>query len=415
MYLLPSRVVLALAFGIPFLLFLDACGNSERKTEVQRSVPEETPTVAAAKATSQNLSRNVVLTAEFIPFQEVEVMSKVAGYVKEIRVDVGDHVKQGQLLATIEVPEMQDDMSRSQATIEQSESELASYRDEIRRAESAYDIAHVSYQRLAGVVKERPGLVAQQEIDDAHSRELGAEAQLAGAKSRLAAAMQKVNVNRTELARVKTMQAYTQVTAPFDGVVTKRYANTGAMIQAGTASQTQAMPVVRVSQNNLLRLILPVPESIVPLVHVGQALTVQVPTLNKNFLGHVARFSDRVQQATRTMETEVDVPNPNFALIPGMFAEVNFTTDSRNHALTIPIAAVDLAAGSEKAGKVLTVSQDGVVESHDVSLGLQTADSFEVVSGLQEGDVVIVGNRANLRAGQHVRPKFSDVGAGAQK
>ncbi len=287
MYLLPSRVVLALAFGIPFLLFLDACGNSERKTEVQRSVPEETPTVAAAKATSQNLSRNVVLTAEFIPFQEVEVMSKVAGYVKEIRVDVGDHVKQGQLLATIEVPEMQDDMSRSQATIEQSESELASYRDEIRRAESAYDIAHVSYQRLAGVVKERPGLVAQQEIDDAHSRELGAEAQLAGAKSRLAAAMQKVNVNRTELARVKTMQAYTQVTAPFDGVVTKRYANTGAMIQAGTASQTQAMPVVRVSQNNLLRLILPVPESIVPLVHVGQALTVQVPTLNKNFLGHV--------------------------------------------------------------------------------------------------------------------------------
>jgi RND family efflux transporter MFP subunit len=212
------------------------------------------------------------------------------------------------------------------------------------------------------------------------------------------------------------MQAYTQVTAPFDGVVTKRYANTGAMIQAGTASQTQAMPVVRVSQNNLLRLILPVPESIVPLVRVGQALTVQVPTLNRSFPGHVARFSDRVQQATRTMETEVDVPNPNFALIPGMFAEVNFTTDSRAHALTIPIAAVDLAAGSEKTGKVLTVGQDGLVESRDLSLGLQTADSFEVVSGLQEGDVVIVGNRANLRAGQRVRPKFSDVGkTGAQK
>ena len=392
---------------------MGACGSAERKAQAQVSLTEEVPAVAAAKATVQDLSRKVVLTAEFIPFQEVDVMAKVSGYVKEIRVDVGDHVRLGQTLATIEIPEMQDDIARAQATIEQAEAEVAGARDEVHRAESSHDIAHLSYQRLAGVVKERPGLVAQQEIDDAHSRDLVAEAQLAGANSKLAAALQKVSVTRAELARVKTMLAYTEVTAPFAGVITKRYANTGSMIQAGTASQTQAMPVVRLSENSLLRLILPVPESDVSLVRVGQGLTVRVPTLNRSFPGKVARFSDRVQLSTRTMDTEVDVANPSFTLIPGMYAEVDFTTESRNRALTVPVAAVDLTGGSETAGKVLAISSDDVLEVRNVSLGLQTEDVFEVLSGLQEGDLVVTGNRASLHAGQHVRSKLTDISVAA--
>jgi len=400
-----------LVLGASWLVLLDSCGSPERKAEEQSGAPE--PAVAVAKAVIEDLSRKVVLTAEFVPFQEVDIMAKVSGYVKEIRVDVGDHVRQGDTLATIEIPEMQDDITRAQATIDQAEAEVTGARDEVRRAESSHDIAHLSYQRLAGVVQERPGLVAQQEIDDAHSRDLGAEAQLAGANSKLAAALQRVGVTRAELARVKTMLAYTKVTAPFAGVITKRFANTGSMIQAGTASQTQAMPVVRLSENSLLRLILPVPESDVSLVHVGQGLMVRVPTLNRSFPGKVARFSDRVQLSTRTMDTEVDVANPGFTLIPGMYAEVDFTTESRNHALTVPVAAVDLSAGSETSGQVLTISSDGVLEARSVSLGLQTADSFEVRGGLQAGDMVVTGNRASLRPGQHVRPKLTDVSAAA--
>ena len=408
-----KTLVPALALGVPLMLFLGACGSSERKADAPGSLRVEAPTVAAAQAVFRDLSRDVVLTAEFIPFQEVDVMAKVSGYVKEIRVDAGDHVRQGQVLATIENPEMQDDMTRAQATIEQAEAEVTGFRDEIRRAESSHEIAHLSYQRLAGVVKERPGLLAQQEIDDAHSRDLMAEAQLAGAHSHLDASLQKVSVTRAELARVKTMLAYTQVTAPFAGVITKRYANTGSMIQAGTASQTQAMPLVRLSENSLLRLILPVPESVVSLVRVGQRLTVRVPTMNRTFPGKVARFSDRVQLSTRTMDTEVDVPNPGFTLVPGMYAEVNFTTESRSHVLTVPIGAVDLSGGTETAGKVMTIPSDGRLESHDVSLGLQTADSFEVRSGLREGDVVVMSNRASLHPGQQVRPKLIDIGAPA--
>ena len=399
-------LVLAVSWGV----FLGACGTREHQVAEQSGA---VGAVAAAKAVVEDLSRKVVLTAEFVPFQEVEVMAKVSGYVKEIRVDVGDHVRSGQTLAIIEIPEMQDDIARAQATIEQAEADVTGARDEVHRAESSHDIAHLSYQRLAGVVKERPGLVAQQEIDDAHSRDLVAEAQVAGANSKLAAALQKVSVTQAELARVKTMLAYTQVTAPFAGVITKRYANTGSMIQAGTASQTQAMALVRLSENSLLRLILPVPESDVSLVHVGQGITVRVPTLNRSFPGKVARFSDRVQLSTRTMDTEVDVSNPSFTLIPGMYAEVDFTTESRNHALTVPVSAVDVSAGNETIGKVLTISSGGLLETRNVSLGLQTADSFEVRSGLQPGELVVTGNRASLRPGQHVRPKLNDISAAA--
>ncbi|MEP7351676.1 MAG: efflux RND transporter periplasmic adaptor subunit [Acidobacteriota bacterium] len=393
--------------------FLDACGNSRAQTGSAETSVEAPRTVAAAKATVQDLSKDVVLTAEFIPFEEVDLMAKVSGYVKEISVDVGDHVKQGQVLATIEIPEMQDDVMRAQATIEQAEAEVTGASDDIRRAESAHDIAHVSYQRLSNVVKERPGLIAQQEIDDARGRDLGSEAQLSSANAKLASARQRVSVTRAELARVKTMLAYTQVTAPFSGVITKRYANTGSMIQAGTASQTQAMPLVRLSENSRLRLILPVPESDVSLVKVGQPLTVKVPTLNRNIQGKVARFSDRVQLATRTMDTEVDVPNPSFTLVPGMYAEVDFTTESHKHVVTVPIGAVDLSAGNETAGKVMVVSSAGTEEGQllvrDVSLGMQTADSFEVRSGLMDGEVVVTGNRASLRAGQSVRPKLAET------
>ncbi len=390
------------------MLAVILCGCSRTPSPATAAAAPEAPTVAAARAEVRDLSRDVVLTAEFIPFEEVDVMAKVSGYVKNIPVDVGDHVAQGQTLATLEIPEMLDDRARAQATIDQAQAEVNTTNDDIQRAQSAHEMSHLAYERLAGVTKERPGLVAQQEIDDAHSRDLMAEAQLAAEKSRLIAARQKVTVTQAELARVKTMLAYADVTAPFAGVVTKRYANTGSMIQAGTASQTQAMPLVRLSRNSLLRLILPVPESIVSLVHVGQQLTVRVPALSQTFTGKVARFSDRVQSSTRTMDTEVDVPNPTLKLVPGMYAEVTFATATRSHALTIPIAAVDLAGGNENAGKVMTVNGEGIIETREVKLGLQSEDRFEVLSGLEEGAVVITANRGSLRAGQRVRPRIAN-------
>jgi len=389
---------------------LSSCGN--RDAQASTSAASEIPTVAVAKVATADLSRDLILTAEFKPFQEVDVMAKVSGYVKEIRVDVGDRVREGELLATLEVPEMADDLRKSQAGVRHSQSEVARAQDEIARAKSAHDIAHLSYSRLLQASQKRPGLIAQQEIDDAQSKDLVTEAQLAAANSALAAAGQQVDVDQSSTARVQTMIDYQRVTAPFTGVVTKRYADKGSMIQAGTASQTQAMPVVRLSENGLLRLILPVPESAVPTVHIGQQVEVRVPTLNRTFPGKVARFSDKVAYQTRTMDTEVDVPNQSLVLIPGMYAEVNLTLTRRDAVIAVPVMAIDEdAAGG--SGSVMVITPNNRVEVRRVALGLETANRVEIRSGLNDGDTVVITGRASLKAGQEVRPKVTAMAVAA--
>ncbi len=394
-----SSLLMAVA-GVS-LLITGACSRV-RTAEATSTQAAEPMSVAVVKTGREDLARRLTLSAEFKPNQEVEVMAKVSGYVKAIYVDVGDRVRPGQLLAELEVPELTDDMTRADATIQRSTADYARAQDELKRAESVHQIAHLQAERLAAVVKSRPGLLAQQEIDDARGRDLAAEAQVSAAKSSLAAAQQQIHVSQAEEGKTKTLFNYSRVTAPFAGVITKRFADTGSMIQAGTASQTQARPLVTLSQSSLLRLILPVPESAVPAIHTGETVDVRVPTLNRTFPGRIARFSKNVQAATRTMETEVDVPNPDLVLVPGMFAEAVLTLDEHKDALSIPLASV---TGQESRPWVLVVNDDKMLERREVSLGIETADRVEVLSGLKERELVVIGSRVQLKPGQQVVPK----------
>ncbi len=379
--------------------FLCSCS----RTPAVEAAHTVAPSVAVAQVKTEDLSRGVVLTAEFKPYQDVDVMAKVAGYVRQINVDIGSHVTQGQLLATLEIPEMADDLKRAQANRQRSEAEVRRAQDELERARSAHEMSHVSYSRLLEVSHTKPGLVAQQEVDDAHSKDLVAEAQVSAAGSALAAAQEQVSVVKAEESRVNTMLEYTRVTAPFTGVITKRYADTGSMIQAGTASQTQAMPVVRLAEVGTLRLTLPVPESAVPSVKLGQPVEVRVPSLNRTFTGTIARFANQLSLQTRTMDTEVDVRNPDYVLMPGMYAEVNLTLTRHDKVLAVPLTAVDLDA--EKSGRVMVVTHNNVVEQRKVALGMETARDIEVLSGLNEGDLVVIGSRTSLQAGEEVQPR----------
>jgi RND family efflux transporter MFP subunit len=407
-FFLPTCVIAITALA---MLTGESCSKPSRAGT--NSTISEAPTVAVARAKTEDMSRGMVLTAEFKPFQEIDVMAKVAGYVKKINVDVGDRVKQGELLALLEIPEMADDQARAQSMLSRSGAEVARARDELQRSESAHQVAHLSYTRLSDVAKRKAGLIAQQEIDDAQSKDLVAEAQVSAAKSNLSAAEEQVQVSKAELQKVKTLAEYLRVTAPFAGVITKRYADTGSMIQAGISSSTQAMPLVKLSENSLLRLILPVPESAVPTVHIGQQVEVRVPTLNRSFPGRVARYADKLSTGTRTMDTEVDVSNPSLLLIPGMFAEVNLTLQSRNGVLAVPIPAVDVSGGDQSSGQVVVVTPENRIEIRKVELGLQNPTSIEIRSGLRAGDLVVIGNHSGLEAGQQVRPKLTDVAAEA--
>ena len=352
-----------------------------------------------------NLSNELVLSAEFTPYQDVNVMAKVAGYVKEIRVDIGDHVRQGDLLATLEVPELQDEMARAKAGLAAAQAGILTAQGAVERAKAASSIAHLSFQRIEQVSSKNPGLVPLQQVDVAQSRDLEAKAQLAGAVSGLQAAQQAQQEAQSELQRAQAMFAYSSIRAPFDGVVTMRFANTGSMIQAGTASQTQAMPIVELAQDNLLRLRFPVPVTDAAQIRDGQPVSVNVTTLHRVFPGRITRYADTLQASTRTMMTEVDVPNPKGLLIPGMYAQVRLSSAAAPNALSVPLDGIEgLGSNAETA----YVVRNGRAQIVSVATGVQTPTRVQVLSGLQAGDKVIVGRHSNLAPGQPVTPQPAD-------
>jgi RND family efflux transporter MFP subunit len=381
-----------------------ACSSPHAADPVGSTIPS----VAVAKVTRGDLSQALAVTAEFRPFQEIAVHAKVAGYVKSINVDVGDRVAAGQLLAVLEVPEMKDELEQDLAAVSHADEEINRAQADLERTQSAHEVAHLSAGRFESVIKARPNLVAQQDIDDATGRDRVAEAQVATARAALAASHQLLAMAKANQAKTQTLFAYTRITAPFAGVITHRYADLGAMIQAGTSSQTQTMPIVKLSQNSLLRLTIPIPESAVSHIHPGQPVTVKVSSLGRTLPGVVSRFASEVDSQTRTMHTEVDVQNPTLALVPGMYATAEIMLEQRTAVLSVPIEALDRAAG---AASVVVVDAGHRIQPRDVSLGLETPERVEVVSGLREGELVVVGNRSQLKPGTTVAPKLQSVQA----
>ena len=356
-------------------------------------------TVPVATAGLASLENDLVLTAEFRPYQEVDVMAKIAGYVKEIGVDIGDHVRRDAILATLEVPEIQDDVAKAKAGVAAAEANIVTAQAAVERAHAGANIASLSFKRIQDVATRDRGLVPKQEIDVAQSHDLEAAAQLASATSALRAAQESKVEAESEYSRAVAMMQYATIRAPFTGVITKRYANTGSMIQAGISSQTQAMPLVRLAQNDLLRLILPVPVSDVASVRDGQPVDVNVVSTGRVLRGTVTRSADSVQMATRTMDTEVDIPNPDGSLVTGMYAEVHLHLDARPNVLSVPIDAVD---GLGTSMQQVYAVRDDTVRLTSVKTGLQTSTRIEILDGLKNGDKVIVGRHTGLSDGEKV-------------
>jgi RND family efflux transporter MFP subunit len=388
-----------------FVAMLAGCGAEPGETA--RPEAGRVTTVPVERVGRHDLTRELDVAAEFRPFQEVEVHAKVAGYLKSIAVDVGDHVAAGQVVAVLEVPEYAEELAHATATERRTELDVVRSRSEVKRTEATYLMRKVAYERLQAVSKARPNLVAQQEVDSSAAQYREAEGQWESAKAALAATEQQVNVSSATKERVRTMMNYLKITAPFAGVVTKRYAHPGAMIQAGTASQTQAMPVVRISQIHRLRLVLPVPESAVSRVKLGGAVEVRVDALQQVFQGRVARFNDRLDAATRTMETEVDIDNRTGVILPGMFGTATIVLETRAGALAVPVQAV---SGHATKPAVMVV-KGGVLEERAVTMGMETPALVEILTGVGEGELVVTGNRSGLKAGRKVETKLM-IGGG---
>ena len=382
---------------------LFACGGNEPKVHANAAPASNSATVevGVTPVKSMPLSRTLTISSELVPFQEIDVYAKESGYVKQLLVDYGTRVKAGQLMAVLEIPELEQQLQQDDAAIQSSADMITHAEHELSRYQAQHKVLQLEADRLSTVAKQQPGLVAQQEVDDAKGKDLAAEAQVESAQSNLSATQSQLVAAKAKRQHDQVLFDYSKITAPFAGTVTQRYANLGTLVQAGTSSTSNVLPLARLSQDDRFRLVIPVPESYVRFIRIGDSVDVNVPALGRKYTGKVARFSVDVKEDTRTMHTEVDIYNTDHSLVEGLYAEATLALDRKDNAIAIPLQAVS-QDGDQSTVDV--VSPTGTIETRNVSLGIQTSKDAEVLSGLRAGEMVVVSDRSSLKAGQPVHP-----------
>jgi RND family efflux transporter MFP subunit len=361
----------------------------------------ETPSAKVAAAMRGDIAHTLSLAGQFQPYQVVDVHPKVTGFMVKINVDIGDRVRKGETLAVLEVPELNAQLKGTVFEVERAKDDLLRSQHEIKRAEAIHSALHADYERLLETSKAQPGLIAQQELDDAESKDLSSESEVDAAKAAAAGAQQHAEVAHTDKDRVQALQNYTNVMAPLDGVIVWRYADTGALIQSGTNSNEQDIPIVRLSQSGLLRLRMPIPENDVQFVHIGDPMQVRVDAIGRSFTGKIVRFTRDVNFETRTMETEIDVENQDLSISPGMYANTEMQLGHAEKVVTIPVEALVLKGNQET---VYLLDGGNHIRVRNVEVGLRGSRLAEIKSGLEPGDRVILGAQDKYSDGEQVSP-----------
>lgn len=346
----------------------------------------ETPVVAVVSVTKGEIFREVSFDAELRPYKEIELHARATGYLDKMVVDAGDMVKEGQLIAELDVPELKFDLQNAEATERRAKADM-------EKATAAYEEAHLALTRLESADKTQPNLIAKQDIDSARLRDQSAKAALNAAK-------EEQNVAAASKSRFQTMLDYTKIAAPFAGVITRRYSDPGSLIQAGTSSGSQ--PLVRLSQVDMLRVAFPVSVSYVAGVKVGDEAEIRIPAMGRKFPGKITRVSQKVETATRTMEAQIDLPNADRSLIAGVYATVVLKIDRRSDALVLPVEAV---TRDKSTASVYLITKENKIEARNITVGTESPTHLEIKEGLAAGDFVMVGSRAQFSHGQSVQPK----------
>jgi len=397
--------ILALMVLAAAVWVLGSCSRNEPVHANDGATPASVPTVGVTSVARQPMMRQLTVSSELVPYQETDVWAKESGYVTDLRVDYGSRVKKGDLMATLEIPELEAQLKQDEAAIKNAQEAVYSAQHVVDQMEAQRKPVHENADRLVNVSKDHPGLVAQQEIDNAVGQDLALASQVEAGRAAVQSAKSNLDESSAHLERDKALFAYARITAPFDGVVTQRYANLGALMQAGTTSPT-ATPLVRLSEDDVFRLVIPVAESYVRYIRIGDPVQVKITSMDRNFTGTVKRFSSDVAAETRTMHTEVELRNPDHVLMPGLYAEATLTLDRKNDALALPLQAVSQAIGE---ATVFVVTPDNTIEEHKIEVGLRTESYIEIVSGLKQGERVVVSDRSSLKNGMKVNPQQVDV------
>jgi RND family efflux transporter MFP subunit len=348
---------------------------------------------------AQHLQTNATLEA----FEEADLFAKVSGYLSDVRVDIGDHVKAGQVLAVIDVPEMEQELAEAKAQLESKQSSL-----ELARRQLDHYTANITLQNALLRRREELGaaghFISDRTLDEVRAGAEIAKADFSVAEANRALAANQVDVAAATVERIKALLAYKQIVAPFDGVVARRLVNRGDLVQvATTATRTTptAGSLFTVQRIDTIRVFCDVPENDVPHVHIGDPAIVKPSGFDgEPFAGTVTRFSQRLDPETRNMRTEIDLSNPDERLYPGMYAEVSLEMDQRPGALTVPAAAV----GSDGDGNFVYTITDDRITRLAIKTGLTDNGQTEVTAGLSDETPVVATVRGVPPPGTAVRP-----------
>jgi len=322
---------------------------------IKPAAPVPVQTVTLEKG---DIQRWLTRPAQVRALQQAVLYAKITGYLKSLAVDEGDAVKAGQVLAEIEVPEL--------------EAEGAKYRAEL-------DAARVEYGRLEGSRKKSPDLIMPQAVDAAKAR---------------------FDIAKAALQRHETQVGFTHITAPFDGVVTKRWADPGAFIAAATASSSpETSALLTVMDFSTVRVEAAIPEPDVPFVKDGNAVTLQSASLpGETLRGKVTRFAHALDEMTRSMNAQIELPNPGGKLRPGMFVEARIALEERQGVALIPTEALI----TEKLKTSVFLAVDGKAKKTVVKAGFSDGAKVEILEGIKPGDAVILAGKLSLSDGQSI-------------
>ncbi len=349
-------------------LVLAACSAGEGKPTAGSQAPV---VVEAAKPVRRDVVRKLAIVASFEPLEQAVLFAKTSGFVREIRVDRGDRVKKGDLIAVLDVPEAQTEIQRVVAEEKQARAMVEQSKAELRLHET-------TAKRLAAIRAEEAGAVSQQDLDLANGK-------VDSAKTAVATADSRFDVLRADGQRLRTLAGYARITAPFDGVVTDRYVDTGAFVGSGTSGK--AGQIVKLVNAKKLRLMVDIPEVDVSHVAVGNAAKIEVDAVaDTTFEGKVSRRSEALDPASRTMRVEIEVDNADGRLVPGMFGRVRMDLETRRDVLTCDPKWLKL----QKDQAYVLVVRDGVARRVNVKLGADDGKVAEVIDGLTGDEDVIV-------------------------
>jgi RND family efflux transporter MFP subunit len=397
-----SRLLARISGALAILLVLIAIGTFPRLARQRdalaavREAPATHPVVTLIHATQGEPTSELLLPGNIEPLYSANLYARVDGYLDRRNVDIGAKVRSGQVLAVISSPEVDQQLLQARATLAQSEASLEQARAALEQAKANAELARLTKARDLPLGEQRA--ISQQIVDGAVQAYDARVADVSAATANITAAEANVTANRANVSRLQQMQSFERIVAPFDGVITERNVERGDLVSTG--SSTVGKPLFSIAQSGTLRIQIDVPQSEAVNIKDGQKASVDVKErLGRAYTGTVIRNAGALDNAARTMLTEVQVDNSDASLLPGMYAQVRFTLAQQRTAFIVPTSSLVVDHGGMH---VVTVDAGHAIHFVPVTIGKDMGKEVEILSGVRGSDSLVSSPSDLLNEGEHV-------------